>query len=322
MIILGNTRSGTSILQRSLARHPDLAAWYEPRTLWQVADPGRRHDEYDASDATPRVRRYVRRRFLQFQEANDGATVVEKTPANILRLPYVQSIFPDATYLFIVREPFAFLSSVERKWQKPVTPGGAWRRLGETPPTQVHHYARKYARQLWDTHVSRRPYLSVWGPRYRGIQDDLRTHDQLTVIARQWAIPSRQAALALESFPPDRLLMLRYEDFVQDPIPHLEQVTRHCGLELTDEMAAVADRKVDPSRMDKWRRFDPADLARVLPELLPEMRRHGYVVPDVVRAAAADLGIASDTSAAPAAAPSGAPPSASIPSAPRPGGTP
>lgn len=296
VIILGNTRSGTSILQRSLSRHPDLVAWYEPRTLWQVADPGRRHDEYDAGDATPRVQRYVRRRFLRFQEEHGGSTVVEKTPANILRVPYVRQIVPDATYLAIVRDPFAFLSSVERKWQKPVTARGAWRRLGETPPTQLHHYARKYARQLWDTHVSRSPYLSVWGPRYRGIQDDLRQHDQLTVIARQWAIPSRLAAEALASFPADQLLCLRYEDFVQDPVRHLELVTQHCGLEMTDEMAAAADRKVDPSRMDKWRRFDPADLARLLPELLPEMHRHGYVVPGEVRAAAVELGVPWDLS--------------------------
>ncbi|MBY5161753.1 sulfotransferase family protein [Salsipaludibacter albus] len=299
MIILGNTRSGTSILQRSLSRHPDLVGWYEPRTLWQVADPGRRHDEYDAGDATPRVQRYVRRRFLRFQEEHGGSTVVEKTPANILRVPYVREIFPDATYLAIVRDPFAFLSSVERKWQKPVTARGAWRRLGETPPTQVHHYARKYARQLWDKHVSGSEYLSVWGPRYRGIQDDLRHHDQLTVIARQWAIPSRLAAEALAAFPDDQLLCLRYEDFVQDPIAHLERVTQHCGLEMTDEMATAADRKVDPSRMDKWRRFDPADLARLLPELLPEMQRHRYAVPDEVRAAAVELGVAWDLSTPP-----------------------
>nr|HMQ53618.1 sulfotransferase [Anaerolineae bacterium] len=64
IIILGNTRSGTTIVQKVMATHPEIVQWYEPRTLWLYADPGRSHDEFDESDATDSVEQYIRKQFL------------------------------------------------------------------------------------------------------------------------------------------------------------------------------------------------------------------------------------------------------------------
>ena len=133
IILFGNFRSGTSIVQRALAVHPDVVAWYEPNSLWLCADPGRDHDEFDERDATDRVKRYVRRRFLRYQQEHGDAVVMEKSPHNILRIPYVKAILPEATFMYMVRDPFSFISSVELKWQRPVTTSGAIRRLRETP---------------------------------------------------------------------------------------------------------------------------------------------------------------------------------------------
>jgi hypothetical protein len=285
VIIFGNTRSGTTVVQDLLAEHPGLVGWYEPRNVWQYADPTRPHDEFDASDATRRVTRYVRKRFLDYQQEHDGRRVVEKTPVNILRIPYVRTIFPDAAFVYIVRSPFSFISSVERKWQRTVTVRGAARRLASTPVTQLHHYGAHYVRQQWEKRVLRRRYLSAWGPRYRGITEDLQREDLLTVIARQWTIGSRRAATHLADLDEGRLLRLRYEDLVEDPLLHLERLAAHCGIDVTGSMAAAARDGVDRGRQDKWRRFPPTALASLLPELEPEMARHGYTVPEEISAA-------------------------------------
>ncbi|MBI1880705.1 MAG: sulfotransferase, partial [Chloroflexi bacterium] len=241
IILFGNTRSGTTIVQKVMSTHPDIVTWYEPRTLWLYADPERHHDEFDESDATDKVKRYIREQFLKFQKQHENRVVMEKTPANILKIPYVRAIFPEATYLFIVRNPFSFISSVEMKWQRPVSNKGIGRRLKSTPITQLHHYAGRLVMQQFDKRILRRKYLSLWGPRYKGMEQDLKTHDLLTVIARQWSVGSRKAEKDLALFGNGQVLRLRYEDFVADPISDLERICTHCGLEMTNDMVRAAN---------------------------------------------------------------------------------
>lgn len=283
ILLLGNTRSGTTIVQDLLATHRDVVGWYEPRTLWLYADPGREHDLFDARDATPRVKRYIRRSFLRYQREHDDRIVMEKTPANILKIPYVHEIFPEASYLFIVRNPFSFISSVERKWRhRPIGRKGTRRRLRTTPVSQWHHYASRYMQDKYLRRLRKQTYLSLWGPRYPGIQHDVAERDLLTVVARQWAVCSRLAEEALARFDEGRVLRFRYEDFVAQPVAHLERICAHSGLRMTEAMVRAAGQLVDRGRQLKWQRFEPRALARIVPEIEREMRRHGYEIPGEV----------------------------------------
>lgn len=279
IILFGNTRSGTTIVQKVMSAHPDIVGWYEPNALWLYADPGRNHDEFDESDATKRVKKYIRKKFYQYQKRNGNCVILEKTPQNILRIPYVRSIFPEATFLFIVRNPFSFISSVEHKWQRPVTGRGVIRRLKDTPIITLHHWVRRYLIQQIYKRVLKRKYLAIWGPRYKGIQEDQKTHDLLTVIARQWSVCSRQAEKALAGFGNGQVLRLRYDDFVENPLADVDRICTHCGVEMTKDMVRAANELVKSDRQLKWLRFDPDDLARILPEIEDEMRRHGYELP-------------------------------------------
>lgn len=279
IILFGNTRSGTSMVQNLLATHPRVVPWYEPRTLWLCADPGREHDEFEEVDATDSVKRHIRSRFLKYQLEHGNRIVMEKTPANIFKIPYVRAILPEATFLFIVRNPFSFISSVELKWQRTLTGKGIRRRLKSTPVTQLHYYAGRFIRQYFDKRVLGRKYQSTWGPRYKGMEKDLQNNDLMTVIARQWSRGSNKAERDLARFGKDQILRLRYEDFVQDPVADLERICVHCALDMTPDMVRAAHEKVYSDRRFKWRRFDPRDLARLLPEIREEMERHGYEVP-------------------------------------------
>ena len=279
IILFGNTRSGATMVQQVMSLHPKIVGWYEPNALWLYADPGRVHDEFDDSDATDKVKRYIRQRFLKYQKQNGNRIVLEKTPQNILRIPYVRAVFPEAALLFIVRNPFSFISSVEYKWQRPVTGRGIIRRLKDMPISQLHYWVRRYLVQQFNKRVLRRKYLSIWGPRYRGIQDDLKKYDQLTIIARQWSVCSMRAEKAMASFEDGQILRLKYEEFVDDPISDLERICTHCGLELSSDMVKATREMVKSDRKEKWQRFDPHDLARIIPEISDEMRRHGYEIP-------------------------------------------
>ena len=287
IILFGNFRSGTTMLQNLIALHPAVVSLYEPVGMWLYADPGRLHDEFDAGDASSRVKRYIRGQFLKLQRESGGRIVVEKTPHNILRVPYVRAVFPEAHFIYIVRNPLSFVSSVELKWQNPAGNRRIMKRIRTTPVTQIHRYLGKFFNQLWSKKILKRKYLSVWGPRYRGIQADVKSHNLLTVIARQWARSAAKAERDFEAFEPGRVLKLRYEDFIKDPVAHMKRICEHCGLTMPDEMARQVEQTVKSDRNLKWQRFDAESLAKLIPELAEEINRNGYEEPSEVRGAAA-----------------------------------
>lgn len=291
IILFGNFRSGTTLLHKLISAHPDVVSLYEPVSLWLYADPARDHDEFDEQDATDKVKRYIRREFLKYQQQHGNRIVVEKTPHNILRISFVRAIFPEARFLYIVRNPLSFVSSVELKWQQPATKKRLIKRLKFTPITQMHHYLKRFISQQWNKRVLHRKYLSIWGPRYKGIQEDLKTNDLMTVIARQWSRSSSKAERDLALFEDGQVLRLKYEDFVQYPISHMQRICAHCGLQMTENMAKTVKDIVKTDRKLKWQRFEPDVLARILPELYEEMKRHGYAIPEEIAEAVQAQGL-------------------------------
>jgi len=279
IILFGNFRSGTTLLHKLISAHPDVVSLYEPVGLWLYADPSREHDEFEAQDATDKVKQYIRNWFLKYQQQNGNRIVVEKTPHNILRIPYIRAIFPEAHFLYIVRNPLSFVSSVELKWPQPATRKRLVKRLKTTPINQLPYYLKRFLSQQWNNKILRRKYLSIWGPRYKGIQEDLKTQDLMTVIARQWSHASRKAEQDLALFEDGQVLRLRYEDFVQNPISDMKRICAHCGLEMTPDLAKTVKEMVKTDRNLKWQRFEPQVLDRIMPELSTEMERLGYEFP-------------------------------------------
>lgn len=288
ILLLGNVRSGTSMVQSFFELCPGVVTWFEPRTVWMYPDPGRRHDRFTEADATERVRRYIRRRFAARQAAlaraagldPASARVMEKTPSNVMRLPFVHAVFPESRLIYIVRHPLAQVSSAEMRSRNAINRRHAWRRFLETPKSQLHHYL---GRAVWDhfrTKVLRRKHVSVWGVRYEGIYEDLARMPRELVLAKQWAACSRRMAEDIAALPKGLVYQVRYEDVVADAGRHFEAMCRHVGIEPDPGVIERVRASVDPTRQDKWKRLDPALIEAMGPILGEEMARHGYEPPE------------------------------------------
>ena len=111
VIVIGTNRSGTSMLARTLGDAPGACCWYEPSTVWRIGHAYRSADVATAAGARPWVVRRIRGAFLDYQRANEGRHVVEKSPNNVLRVSFVRAVLPEAKFVHIYRDGRANLRS-------------------------------------------------------------------------------------------------------------------------------------------------------------------------------------------------------------------
>ena len=220
VVILGVSRSGTTLLKEMLDRHPDLAIPTESyfiSQLWDrhraevdadgfAADVGRleRVAAWGVDPAAVRARLPARAPFHEavqaiyacYAEARGCRRFGDKTPLYMQRLACVARAFPDARYVHIVRDGrdacLSFLA------------------------------------------MRRRPRSNFSRP--RGVAG----------FAAQWHMEITDARAFGASLPGGRYLELRYEDLVRDPRTHLQRVCAFLALDFDDAMLEY-HRAVDPS---------------------------------------------------------------------------
>ncbi|HEY1991673.1 MAG TPA: aspartyl/asparaginyl beta-hydroxylase domain-containing protein, partial [Gammaproteobacteria bacterium] len=137
LIIVAAPRSGSTLLFETLKRHPGLwtlgdesHAEIESVSGLAPRERGFASNVLGASDASPEVRVEVLRNFaLQLRDSGDerwltrvgplrsGLRLLEKTPKNALRIPFLDALFPDALFLFLHRAPGPNLGSMLDAWQ-------------------------------------------------------------------------------------------------------------------------------------------------------------------------------------------------------------
>lgn len=113
IFIIGMFRSGTSLLERILAGHRDIADGGETYQLSACMREAANHDCMHAVDTTIVARApcvdyaSVRRRMLAYATWRSGGRkwLTEKLPSNFLNVGFILHAFPDAVILHMRRDP-------------------------------------------------------------------------------------------------------------------------------------------------------------------------------------------------------------------------
>jgi tetratricopeptide (TPR) repeat protein len=111
VFLVGFPRSGTTLLERVLAAHPDVVAWDERETLTEaVRDFMSKPAGLDrlASASEDRLADYRAdywRRVAETGAKVGGKVALDKLPLNTMKLPLIARLFPEAKILFALRDP-------------------------------------------------------------------------------------------------------------------------------------------------------------------------------------------------------------------------
>lgn len=118
IFISGCNRGGTSILSQLLAAHPDVrnvgrGQFNEGQYIWRkqwrdwsrhrwALPPWRWYLRRDERAATPEVVALFHEAFAEAMSS--PGRLLEKTPANALRIPLINALYPDSIFIHVIRD--------------------------------------------------------------------------------------------------------------------------------------------------------------------------------------------------------------------------
>lgn len=273
IFIIGAPRSGTHFLYLVLRKHRRLAHWRpsEAHEVWEAEyHPSLRGWESNVlskEDLTEEAAARIRRAF--FLCAGPKKRFIDKTPRNVLRVPFVDAVFPDARYIFLQRDGRETVNSLMNAWRS----------------------SRYRTYELPEPHA-----IPGTDPRwwkfvlYPGWRDD-RSGPLEVVAAKQWKASNDHAYAALQAVDPERWIRVRYEDVIDRPEEEVARIIDFLGLPPDDEVRGAAGatkttpvNSVTPPEPGKWRRENGAAIERIIPVIAPTMALLGYGPEDDRRA--------------------------------------
>lgn len=295
--IIGSPRSGTTILGEVLDAHPEISQWYEPYFIWDRNFRNRPDDVRTAQDATPVVRRKIRKAFEDYMKARGAKLVVDKSPRNCLKLPFVLSIFPRAKFIFLFRDGRDTVLSIYKEWlkRKSVLQADSIlmrvRRIAPVVKTWMQRqplWRHRVQAILFEAgnpadwmrgeflHRKRWDGIVGWGPRFRGWRELMGRCSLLEFAAHQWSHCVEAFLEHMVEIPENQRFVLRYEEFLTDPEARIEDLIKFLGLRFSPEyFKAIPRLKAD--NFGKWQReFTAQELQLIIPIIAPSLVKMGY----------------------------------------------
>lgn len=280
IILIGTHRSGTSWLFNVFSQHPDLASWQEPRYVWEWGNNYKKDDVLTSENARPAVIKHIRNRFSQFVEQEQKKRLFEKTPNNCLRLPFINTIYPDAKIIHIVRDGRAvFISSSEMLkegyYRQEILTARLWEMITETPLWGIPAYFPPMFNTL-TSKLLKRP-LKYWGPRPEGWQNWIKQDSINVVLAKQWAATMNKAITDSEKIQPKFYQRFYYEELMSKPQETIEQILDFIELSNGETIINEVVNTLDRKKQDRWRDLISSEiLAEIRPYLEPTINTLGY----------------------------------------------
>ncbi len=244
VFIIGTGRSGTTILGVLLSMHRQVGFLNEPKALWHAIHPeedvigsyshGPAHYRLGADAADRRTQAAARRLFGAYLRLSGQERLVDKYPELIFRVPFVKAIFPDARFLFLVRNGWDACGSIA-DWSQ---------RRGLRAGGEVHDWwgvnDRKW-RLMVEQLLLPDPELGPLHDWAGGLDDHLHR------AAVEWIVTMNEG-LGQQARFPEAVYTVRYEDLVAQPRRELAKILAFCGLAKDAACLDYADATLSRSR--------------------------------------------------------------------------
>ena len=244
VFIVSPPRSGSTLLFETLAGAPQVyTIGDESHQLIEGVDglsPAQRDyhsNQLGADDATlavvqelqSRFRNALRDREGRVPERESAVRMLEKTPKNALRIPFLKAVFPDAKFIYLHRDPRQVWGSMIDGWMS-----GRF---------------RMYTLPGWQG--------PTWSFLLTPGWQALKGQPLGEIVARQWETATRIMLDDLQALPADDWASIDYGRFLADPQGEALRLSAWAGWPWDRELGAqlpLSRYTLSQPDPDKWRR--------------------------------------------------------------------
>lgn len=254
IFIIGTGRSGTTILGTLLSMHREVGFLNEPKALWHAIYPqedlvgsysrGPAKYRLTSREASERVHQTAHRLFGAYLAVIASKRVVDKYPELVFRVPFVKTLFPDAKFIFLVRNGWDTCQSIE----------GWSQRQGVQVQTEQHDWWGADNRKwelLWEQIIVTDEELKDILPEREPLEHPL------NMAVLEWIVSMQEGLRCMNQFP-GCIHKLRYEDLVSQPRTTLTQVLQFCELPPDERFLNYASQRLAPVASRGTFEFHPA----------------------------------------------------------------
>lgn len=275
VIVIGAARSGTKFARDILAASTEVAKVpYDVNYVWRLYNENVSHDELDPASATPKVISAIHAQLNRLAKPKSQASklIIEKSVSNSLRVPFVNRVFPNAKYIHLVRDGRAVTESAMRLWTAKPDLKALTEKLRAMSPSNYRYvlwFGSNFAKGLLSGRIGGR----VWGPRYKGILDDVDHLSLAEVCAKQWQRSVELSLQDLSEIPSGRVFTLSYSQLVSDR-DIVRDLAEFSGISDIETVLQHHRDSVRPGNDDKWRdQLHPQTIDRINQLLQPTLDR-------------------------------------------------
>lgn len=245
VFIVSTPRSGSTLLFETLLQAKGLYTiggeshqLIETIPALNVRNRAYSSNRLTAADATPEVVEELRRRFHAAMRDRDGQPLsgpagrfrmLEKTPKNSLRIPFLREVFPEARWVFLYRDPRQVLGSMMEAWRS-----GRFKTYLGLPGWPLPYWAL---------------LLTPGWPALAG-------KPLIDIVAGQWQAATEVLLDDLAALQGDRVTSIRYDAFVANPQAEMQRLCQWLGLEWDRPLEGAlpyARHTVSKPDPEKWR---------------------------------------------------------------------
>jgi len=272
VFIIGPARSGTKMLRDLLASHQDIGKIpFDINFVWKYNFKHVTHDALKVDQINTKSSEFAKKYIGKRLKGNKF--IVEKTVSNTLRVNYLKNLFPEAKFIYLIRDGRDVIESVNRQWGKSPSIKYIFSKLKEYPKELLWSYGLSYLKDLLSITLLRKPTDDyVWGVKYENYEKDVNSLGQLEFITTQWI---KCVESMIGDYNSNKMMQVSYEEIVREPQKSMEKIFNYIGIE--GDKNLVPTRNISTKRIGSYKSLTPIELEIITARAQRLLQKFNYL---------------------------------------------